>query len=314
MRTWRHRCNVKRLVAEGVLVPVRSFEEYADLVKKARADAKHRLFSNCYMMPDEIQRLIQLGLFYRIASADCLAFADDEDDYYYVFLFVDLEAPFHLPQLDRNMLVENVYYDKRKTPVQEQFEAAVQKSGFQYVHTYLSVVAKPQLSPEVFWQRMKAIQKSLAAENKKIAVVQENQIKAFKKIYKEEIDVYTRKRYSNREWREHAKNNLLYCVTDTKGEVYAIWMSGVLRGGAIAARHDCHGNIYAMALMFYTNVEFYSHIPSDPKERALYMKNRAIGGWIATDNNASWRLHKGIGKVASGKAMTQFVKPGFGEQ
>ena len=225
------------------MTPVRSFEEYAELVKTAREGAKRRLFSNCYMMPDEIKRLIRLGLFYRIAAEDCLAFADDEGDYYYLFLFADLEKPFHLPQLDCNMLVENVYYDKRKTQEQEQFEVVVRESGFHYQNTYLSVMAKPQLAPETFWQRMKAIEKSLAAEHKKIAPVQTSQLRAFKKIYKKEIDVYTRKRYTNREWKEHIKNNLLYCVTDDTGEVYAIWMSGVLHGGAIAARHDCHGNI-----------------------------------------------------------------------
>lgn len=312
------RASAERLIAQGVLRPVRSFEQYAELANAARQNAQHRLLGNCYMLPDEIKRLIRMGWFYRLDATGCLAFVDDEDDYYSVFLFADLERSFHLPQLDRDMLVENIYYDQRKTHAQERFESAVLADGFRYESTYLSVWEKPQLSPDVFWQRMKAVQRSLAAENKRVVAANEGQVEAFRKIYKDEIAKYTRKRYSDEEWKAYARNRLLSCVADEKGEVYAIRINSALhssfRGGAIAARHDCHGRGYATALLLSEHIEFYRNIPDGTEKQIRYMESKAIGPWISTDNKASWRLFKGIGRTASGKAMTQFVKPGFDEQ
>lgn len=305
--------NIWKLIQAGILTPVQSFEEYAALVKEAKSGCTHRLFTNCYMMPDEIKRLISIKSFYRVKADSVLAFVADEVGYYYMFLYVDEEKELHLPQLDRQTLVENVYYEGRRTAAQERFEDAVKGAGFAFLNTYQAVVDRPQIKPEKYWKSFRALEKSLAAEEKKIAVPSYKQLKAFEKIYRQEIDRFVQKRYTKRERKRQADQKLLHCITDKKGEIYAIQISGILHGGAIASRSDCHNNIYSIALMFYLQQYFYSNMPEDPEGQKEYMRPKGVGGWIAVDNTPSWRIHKQLGFVANGKAMNQFVLPGFAE-
>lgn len=303
--------NVRKLIQAGILTPVQSFEEYSALVKEAKSDRAHRPFTNCYMMPDEIKRLIQIKSFYRVKADDALVFVADEVGYYYMFLYVNLEKELRLPQLDRQVLVEDVYYEARRTEAQEKFENVVKGAGFTFLNTYQAIVDRPQIKPEKYWKSLHALEKSLAAEGKKIAVPRYNQLKAFEKIYRKEINRFVQKRYTRKERRRQADQELLHCVTDKKGEIYAIHISGVLHGGAIAARSDCHNNIYSSALVFYVNQYYYSGMPEDPEAQKEFMRPKGVGGWIAVDNTPSWRLYKQIGLVANGKAMNQFVMPGF---
>lgn len=50
----------QKLIKDGILMAVESYEQYTALVKEAKANSEHRLFSNCYMLPAEIKRLIAL--------------------------------------------------------------------------------------------------------------------------------------------------------------------------------------------------------------------------------------------------------------
>lgn len=307
----KRKWNIRKLLEADILTPVHSFEEYAALVKEAKENCTHRIFTNCYMMPDEIKRLIFIKSFYRVKADNALAFVADEVGYYYMFLYVDNEKEIHLPQLDRQTLVENVYYEGRRTAAQERFEDTIKGAGFTFLNTYQAIVDRPQIKPEKYWRAFRALEKSLAAEAKKIAVPSYKQLRAFEKIYRQEINRFVQKRYTRKERKQQADQKLLHCITDEKGEIYAIHISGFLHGGAIASRSDCHNNIYSTALLFYVQQYFYSNMPEDLEGQKEYMRPKGIGGWIAVDNTPSWRMHKQLGIVANGKAMNQFVLPGF---
>lgn len=76
----------QKLIKQSVLIPITSYDQYAALVKEAKDNSKNKVFSNCYMLPAEIKRLIHLKKFYKVKTEQGLAFADDEGDYYYLFL------------------------------------------------------------------------------------------------------------------------------------------------------------------------------------------------------------------------------------
>ena len=61
--------------------------------------------------------------FYKVNTEQGLAFADDEGDYYYLFLYVNMSVSFTFPSLEKDILIENVYYEGRKNKKQEIFES-----------------------------------------------------------------------------------------------------------------------------------------------------------------------------------------------
>lgn len=304
IKLWYHH---QKLIKDGILIPIESYEQYTALVKEAKANSEHKLFSNCYMLPAEIKRLIALKNFYQVKTNTGLAFADDEGSYYYLFLYVDLTESLKLPKLEKDILVENVYYEGRKTELQCNFEQLVQKAGCVYLNTYNAVTDRPQLPPDKYWKKLEALQNSLAAEGKKICQPTEKQLKEFEHIYRDTIDKYVQKRYSRKERNEQRKAGLLHCIDDNNGNIYAIHISGLLHGGAIATRKDCQGGIYSPGLMLYIFKKYYESMPKNIDEQEKYMKPKGIGGWIAVDNKASWRIHKMLGIKATSKSMNQFV-------
>ena len=168
----------------------------------------------------------------------------------------------------------------------------------------------PQLAPEKFWKRYNSVMKFLEYDGKHICVPNNKQLKAFEKIYQEQIDVYTQKKFSRRERRRQRDRGQLHCVADDKGRLYAIAISAEIFGGAIAAKKEFDSNGYAPALMMETYKSFYENLPSDPNEQKEYMRCKAFG-WIATTNTVSIRLHKSMGLYFTGKAMHQFVLPSY---
>lgn len=113
----------QKLIKQSVLIPITSYDQYAALVKEAKDNSKNKVFSNCYMLPAEIKRLIHLKKFYQVKTEQGLAFADDEGDYYYLFLYVNMSVSFTFPSLEKDILIENVYYEGRKNKKQEIFES-----------------------------------------------------------------------------------------------------------------------------------------------------------------------------------------------
>ena len=98
----------QKLIKQSVLIPITSYDQYAALVKEAKDNSKNKVFSNCYMLPAEIKRLIHLKKFYKVKTEQGLAFADDEGDYYYLFLYVNMSVSFTFPSLEKD-----IYFDRK---------------------------------------------------------------------------------------------------------------------------------------------------------------------------------------------------------
>lgn len=297
----------QKLIKQGILIPITSYEQYIALVKEIKANSTEKIFTNCYMLPKEIKRLISQKNFYQVKTKYGLVFADDEDSYYYLFLYVDMSKPLMLPILEKDILIENVYYEGRKTEVQCKFEEYLQTAGCDFLNTYNAITNRPQLAPEKYWKKLELLEKSLLLEGKKISIPTERQLKQFEQIYRETIDKYVQKIYSKQERKEQRKLGYLHCIEDKKGKIYAIHINGLLHGGAIATRKDCQGGIYSPGLMLYVLKDYYEGMPQEPEARKKYMNHQGIGGWIAVDNKASLRMHKMIGMTPIDKSMNQFV-------
>lgn len=297
----------RKLIKQGVLIPIESYEEYTALVKEAKAKSTKKIFTNCYMLPAEIKRLIALKSFYQIKTEKGLVLADDEGGYYHTVFFVDLEQRFALPVLEKDILVENVYYEGRQTQAQEEFDKFLLASGCVFYNKYRSIMDKPSLSPDKFFKKLSVLEKTLALEGKKIAIPTYKQLDEFEKVYKSIIDKFVQKKYTRKERKAQADAGYLLCVTDENASIYAVAVRTCVGGGAYGSRRDCQGNIYAPVLLLYLFKDFYDNVPDDPLKAKEYMNSKRIGGWIAVDNKASWRTHKMLGIIATDKSMNQFI-------
>lgn len=297
----------KELIKEGILIPVKSYEEYVALVKEAKQKASNKVFSNCYMLPAEIKRLISLKSFYQVNTETGLVFVDDEGPYYHMVFFVDIKSKLVLPTLEKDILIENVYYEGRKTQLQDDFEKFLESVGCVFLNTYRGLEEKPSLAPDKFFKKLSVLENTLAIEGKKIAVPKYEQLPEFEKVYRSIIDKYVQKKFTLKERKKQADAGLLYCITDNSGKIYAIAVRASVQGGAYGSRKEYQNNIYAPVLLFYLFKNFYDNIPKDLDEQKRYMRSRSISGWIAVDNKASWRIHKMLGIKATGKSMNQFV-------
>lgn len=297
----------QKLIKDGILMPIESYEQYTALVKEAKANSEHKLFSNCYMLPAEIKRLIALKNFYQVKTKDGLVFIADEDVYYHMVFFVDLRKRFSLPSVEKDVLVENIYYEGRKTEAQENFEEFLLDLGCTFINTYRSIEDRPSLESDKFFKKLEVLEKTLALEGKKIAIPTYEQLPEFEKVYRSIIDKYVQKKYTRKERRAQADAGLLYCITDDSASIYAIAIRASLQGGAYGSAKGYQNNIYAPILLFYLFKDFYDNMPIDENEQKEYMRSRSIGGWVAIDNKASWRIQKMVGIKATAKLMNQFV-------
>ncbi|WP_299448908.1 hypothetical protein [uncultured Phascolarctobacterium sp.] len=297
----------RKLIKKGILIPIDSYEQYAMLVKDIRKNSMHKIFSNCYMLPSEIKRLIALKSFYKIQTDEGLVFADDEGGYYHTVFFIDFSEKFTLPALEKDILVENVYYEGRKTSSQINFEKFLCNMGFTFCSTYRSIMDRPSLSPEKFYKKLSVMEKALALEGKKIAIPKYSQLREFEKVYRSIIDKYVQKKFTLKERKRQADAGNLYCITDEKDNIYAIAIRSCISGGAYGSRSDCQNNIYAPVLLLYLFKRFYDNAPKNENDRIEYMRSKGIGGWIEVNNISSWKINRMIGIEATEKSMNQFI-------
>ena len=299
IENYKRRRRVQALIQSELLMPIESFEQYNEMVKEAKEKAKHKLFTNCFLMQHEVKRLIALKRFYRVKTSNGIAFVDDEISHYYIFFYIDLEEPLDIPTLDRNILAENIYIEGKMTPQQKSFDEVLTAAKFIRGSTYRQIGEVPQLAPEKYWKKFNILKKTLENEGKHICIPTNRQLRQF-----------VQKKFTRRERKKQRDQGLLSCIADHKGEVYAIRISAQLHGGAISGRKDLPANVYAPALLFDSCKTFYENMPTDPAKRKEYMRCQTFG-WIATTNTPSLRLHSALQMSTTGRAMNQFVKSGF---
>lgn len=305
---------VQKLIDRKCLEPILSYEQYSSAVKTAKAKAERKLFTNCYLMKNEIQRLIDLGSFYQIKyeNDDCngAAFVGDERSHYRVFFYVDPRRDFGIPRLDRSALVETVYWDGQNSGQQEEFERRLKRADFHFYMKYHQIDCTPHLEPEEFWRKYRTIDKFLKADGMSVCIPNDEQLLQFEEIYREEIDIYTQTYCSMDERRAQRDAGYLHCLSDSQSQVYAISMSGRIYGGATAVKREYVSNMYGTAVMFGAVKGFYEDMPDNMYQRTEFMRPKAFG-WIATMNTASRRVHGLLKMLNTGKAMNQFIRAGY---
>lgn len=299
---------INMLVGDGVIKPIRSFEEYSEVIQKAKREARHRLFTNSYMMRAEVERLIKLKLLYQISIDNGVGFVENQQSYWRLHLYIDLEKKLQIPKLDKSILIEVVYVEGKITESQKKFKDILHKEDIiHFYETYRHFVYYNKISKKQYDVYYRTIQKALDKEGSYICVPNDEQLYQFERIYREYIDIYTQSFYTFEERKQQRDKGLIEVLVDKTGEVLAISLNPTIGGGAIAVRSDCSANIYATAFFVNSLRDKYK----DETELEKHVTEPQGYGWIATRNVASIRLHEMFGLEWTGRAFDQFIIPGY---
>ncbi|WP_322174218.1 hypothetical protein [Acutalibacter caecimuris] len=295
------------LVDRGVIKPVRNFSEYSSAIQKAKQNATHRLFTNSYMLRDEVERLIGLNLLYLMSLESGAGFVEDQRAYWRLHLHIDLERRLQIHKLERSILIELVYAEGRMTNQQEKFRQLLSQAVFSHFYeTYRACEFCNKMSKAQYDTYHRTIQKVMEKEGTYICAPDDEQLLQFERIYRERIDLYSQSFYTLEERKQQRDRGLVRVLVDKKGEVLAIWLNNSISGGAVAAKSGFASNIYVTALFIDALKDSYND------EGKMISPSRPQGyGWIATRNTESIRVHDMFGIKWTGRAFDQFIIPGY---
>lgn len=294
---------VNHLVLSGKLIAICSYEQYEQTIKAVKLHSNNSFFSNCYLLRENVEQLIEQRSLFQIPVDNGVAFVSDEISYWKLFVYIDVNKPFHLPRLDKCILAELIYKDKAFDNRHKTFVSRICGTGFRYYETYQQIDCIPKMDHRQFEEMYNVAVKALEKENVSIYSPKDSQLIQFEEIYLQEMEIYSRYSYSIDERRAQRDKGLLSCVANSEGNLLAIGISPQIYGGVTAVKHEYASNIYAPALLLHGLLPYYS------ENNALSPKSNY--GWIAKSNTSSNRLHKLVGMEKTGRSFSQYIMPGF---
>lgn len=286
----------------SIMERLKSIDDYYILIKEVRRQCKIS-FSNMYCMTNEIQRYIDLGRLYFIKLESGVAFMIDEEKYYKLCLYVDSTASFFIPELDKKILMRNIYREGLKNNSVQQVENGLIQNGFQKDGTSVQI----QGSPSEITDRKKSVERCIGIiERNGYKIVQadaamldgiENLLEEVPFLHDYHTDFKT-----TEEKQQNLKQGGYLCVIDEHGKVCAAtvtWVHGKSAdGGAIAVREQYRTLGLAPAICY---------------ERLKQLKGQGVGnlqGWVLLDNEASIRYHKSMGFEFMDRYADEWIREG----
>lgn len=236
------------LLDRGLIKPITSFEEYSFVIQKAKQEAENRLFTNSYMMRNEVERLIKLGLLYQVRINNRVGFVENQQFYWRLHLYIDLKRKLRIPKLEKSILIESVYKEEKMTESQKKFRDILSTENFSHFYeTYRHFVYRKKLSKKQFDVYLRSLQNALKQEGAYICYPNDEQLEQCEKIYREYIDIYSQTFFTVEERKEQRDKGLIRVLVDKTGDVLAISFNYTIGGSAIAVKSDCLNNIYSTA-------------------------------------------------------------------
>lgn len=108
-----------------------TYEEYKDLTKGFRK-AHAPLDSNLFLLPDELKSTIAEGRMSYTLTDDALLLYVDEGYYYHLYYFLPLSSELPEIRLDKQVLVEIIYNEKRENETVQALRDKCLRAGAHY--------------------------------------------------------------------------------------------------------------------------------------------------------------------------------------
>ncbi len=135
-----------------------NIDEYKSLTRRARLKCQ-KSFSNNYFMTEDIQRYIDAGRAYYEDEGNGYILILDEENRYRVCLYVDVNYKFAIPQLDKKIVIKNVYRKGRKEEGLEFIEKRLEDLNYKKMGTDVQIKGEVQTLFEKSSRYEKYVQK-----------------------------------------------------------------------------------------------------------------------------------------------------------
>ena len=279
-----------------------SLNDYYDLIKKTKERCKIS-FSNMYYMADKIQRYIDLGRMYFVETENGILFFMDEEKYYMLCLSVNAADSLDIPEMEKKVLVRNVYRENHKSKMMVQVEEGLIKNGFQRGGTSIQIQGRPS----VILEKKKGIERCIAIiERNGYRIVQaepsmleeiENLVKGAPFLYDYQIDFKT-----NEEKQQNIEQGGYLCVVDKNNKICAAtitWVHGKIAEGAAIAVGEKYKMMGLAPAICYERLK-----------RLHEQGVESLQGWVLLNNEASIRYHKSMEFEFMNKYVDNWIREG----
>ncbi len=279
---------------------LRSMDEYRTLINEFRAVCK-KPFSNIYLMPDDINRYIELRRVSYKRDDNGIVFFFDESTHYSVYLYVNEKSEFEVPIRDNKLLVRNIYRTRKRNSTLLNIQNRLQELGFKKQGTLVRVQGNSQ---DIF-SKCKIIEKHINEMEKKgyrcIApdfsrfdeieriILESNVIKDYQMTYR------------TPEEKKALEKGIYLCIVNSSDEICAGGIvdidiaKKIVREGAVAVKPEYKMKGFAPILSYYRN-------------KWLCDKNiQIVQGWISAYNEPSLKYHKSLGYNIMDKYVDEWL-------
>lgn len=275
-----------------------NIDEYKSLTRRARLECKNS-FSNNYFMSEDVQRYIEAGQAYYEDEGSGYILILDEENRYRVCLYVDVDCKFTIPQLDKKVIIKNVYRKGREEEALDAIEKRLEDLKYKKMGTDVQIKGEVQTLFEKSSRYEKYVKKMEAkgyycvmADETYYHKIEEMVLDS--KIIKDyQID------YRSLEEKKRLPKGAYLCVFNADKEMCAVSVcfidNGVAygEGVAVAEKFKMHG--LAPILAYHRYKWLYDN-------GIKYMQ-----GWILLGNEASLRYHESLGYKFVNKYVDEWI-------
>lgn len=258
-----------------------AYMKEVNVLRKSR-----ELFTNNYLMQGDVDRLIQNKRFYQIRHEAGTTFLSDEEKYYRAFLHTDYRKPYHLPRVEKPVLLQIDYQKERKKAAQIELEKWLKADGFVLKDTAVQIKWNVEAHREECRKQFQRLEKMLAAMNFRIETVDYS--------YHEQVEELLHRqdvmRYYHFPYQTEAETKALYdsgnvvCILDEADRVLA-YHTIIVNGG-------CYGAEFVVRDEYKVK---YSLAPILQYYRGSFLEYPVMQGYMLLNNADSIRLHERLG-------------------
>lgn len=274
---------------------VADLAHFSALVKDARRPGR-KLLSNCYLLPDAIERYTRKGRMTWQSNANGVVFLCEQSDFFHLFYYLNEplnpEEVFSFAEVQKPVVLDFVVLSGELSESQRLLEGYWSKAGFkfykQYSRYYLDFPAG---------ERSERYKIRIDPNRYKLGRVTLEEIPAVEALWHAHLDPYSMALPAGEDMEEQVRNGQVLCVRTKDGQIAAVTRpeihgrTGTNWNLVVDPQHRGQG--LASALKYVVYIEH-------PEVSRMY-------AWMDDGNTPMIAIDVAIGYQADGKVDRQFI-------
>lgn len=284
---------------------VHGLDEYYALITDVRKDKSFkRISTNCFLSADAVKRLLEQGRLFAIYVRDGIMLLSDEESYYRGYYCWDSETQKHLPELEKPLLVKQLYYQGHKKEDLLLSEGILSLCGFYKSDTNCQVEVEAENKAHI-QRQLQMFERVIEKGNFKMEYARPEQYEEILhlRMETEEFSCFTFPYMSEEEILQGMIEHSYICVFDSSQNIcaatYVDYSSSIPEGNGVCVKEEYKNKFGFGGALLYRAL-------SDSFEKG-YKRYRS---WVTKGNGSSVRFHERMGFQYTGKVEDDWILGG----